>query len=287
MTVVGHPARQGARALAAAVADAGRAQAAEELGIPVLRPATINDPEVIEEIAGVGRARRSPSWRSARSCATACSRAGPAMNVHFSLLPAYRGAAPVERAIMDGVTETGVTIMQMDAGLDTGPMLAVARGSRSARTRTRRSLLGAPVSELGGPLLAGRLDDLEAGRLRPVPQPEEGVSLRAQDHRRGPRRSTSRAPPPSSRAACGRCRPTSARRCRIDGAALQGVGARGRCPSRCRRRRSVGRGRPAGGRDRRGVAGAARAAAAGQGPHGRGRFLRGWRGPLDVGRPRG
>ena len=54
----------------------------------------------------------------------------PCVNVHFSLLPAYRGAAPVERAMMDGVTETGVTIMRMEAGLDTGPVSAAGAPCR-------------------------------------------------------------------------------------------------------------------------------------------------------------
>jgi methionyl-tRNA formyltransferase len=99
----------------------------------------------------------------------------PSINVHFSLLPAYRGAAPVERAIMDGATHTGVTIMQMDAGLDTGPMLA-SRRVEIGEDEDAGSLT-ARLSELGGPLLAEVLEDLDAGRLRPVPQPEEGVSL--------------------------------------------------------------------------------------------------------------
>jgi methionyl-tRNA formyltransferase len=98
----------------------------------------------------------------------------PCVNVHFSLLPAYRGAAPVERAIMDGATHTGVTIMQMDAGLDTGPMLA-SRRVEIGEDEDAGSLT-ARLSEIGGPLLAEVLDELEAGRLEPVPQPEQGVS---------------------------------------------------------------------------------------------------------------
>jgi methionyl-tRNA formyltransferase len=76
---------------------------------------------------------------------------------------------------MDGADHTGVTIMQMDAGLDTGPMLASRRvaigDDEDAGSLTAR------LSALGGPLLAEVLDDLEAGRLQPVPQPEEGVSF--------------------------------------------------------------------------------------------------------------
>jgi methionyl-tRNA formyltransferase len=150
------------------------AEAAESLGIPVLRPRTINDPDVIEEIAATGP-RALAVVAFGQILRDAVLERWPSINVHFSLLPAYRGAAPVERAIMDGAGHTGVTIMQMDAGLDTGPMLASRRvaigDDEDAGSLTAR------LSELGGPLLAEVLDDLEAGRLQPVPQPEEGVSF--------------------------------------------------------------------------------------------------------------
>jgi methionyl-tRNA formyltransferase len=150
------------------------ASAAEELGIPVLRPRTINDPEVIEAIAATG-ARALAVVAFGQILRDAVLERWPSINVHFSLLPAYRGAAPVERAIMDGATATGVTVMQMDAGLDTGPMLA-SRRVEIGEDEDAGSLT-ARLSELGGPLLAEVLADLEAGRLRPVPQPEEGVSF--------------------------------------------------------------------------------------------------------------
>ena len=148
--------------------------AAEELGIPVLRPATINDPEVIEAIAAhevealvvvaFGQILRDgvlSRW--------------PCINVHFSLLPAYRGAAPVERAIMDGIGETGVTIMFMEAGLDTGPMIASA--ATPIGPDEDAGALVERLSGLGGPLLVSALDDLASGGLVAEPQPEEGVSL--------------------------------------------------------------------------------------------------------------
>jgi methionyl-tRNA formyltransferase len=150
------------------------AAAAEELGIPVLRPKTINAPEVVEEIAATG-ARALAVTAFGQILRDAVLDRWPSINVHFSLLPAYRGAAPVERAIMDGATHTGVTIMQMDAGLDTGPMLA-ARQVEIGPDEDAGSLIGR-LSELGGPMLAEVLDDLDAGRLQPTPQPEEGVSL--------------------------------------------------------------------------------------------------------------
>lgn len=150
------------------------AEAAGELGIPVVRPRTINDPEVIAGVAATG-ADALAVVAFGQILRDAVLDRWPSINVHFSLLPAYRGAAPVERAIMDGARRTGVTIMQMDAGLDTGPMLAAREvdvgPDEDAGSVTER------LSELGGPLLAEVLWSLEAGALSPVPQPDEGVSL--------------------------------------------------------------------------------------------------------------
>ena len=150
------------------------AAAAEELGIPVLRPATINAPEVVEAIADAG-AEALVVVAFGQILRDVVLSRWPCVNVHFSLLPAYRGAAPVERAIMDGVTETGVTTMFMEAGLDTGPILAVER--TAIGDEEEGGALLARLSQVGGPLLVRTIDDLEAGRLTPVPQPEEGVSL--------------------------------------------------------------------------------------------------------------
>jgi len=147
---------------------------AEELGIPVLRPATINDPEVIEAIAAHGVEALVVVAFGQILREGVLSR-WPCVNVHFSLLPAYRGAAPVERAIMDGVEETGVTIMFMEAGLDTGPMIASA--STPIAPQEDAGALVERLSRMGGPLLVGALDDLEAGGLAPTPQPDGGVSL--------------------------------------------------------------------------------------------------------------
>lgn len=147
--------------------------AAGGLGLPVLRPATINDPAVIAEIAA-GGAEALVVVAFGQILRDAVLSRWPCINVHFSLLPAYRGAAPVERALMDGVDRTGVTIMLMDAGLDTGPTIAAEEtpvGDDDA------GALVARLSEMGGPMLVRALDDLEAGRLEPRPQPEEGVSM--------------------------------------------------------------------------------------------------------------
>jgi methionyl-tRNA formyltransferase len=96
------------------------------------------------------------------------------INVHASLLPRWRGAAPINAAILAGDEETGVTIMQMDVGLDTGPMLA-AKSIRIGRDDTAGSVFET-LSTLGADLLIKTLPEYLAGNLKPVPQPEEGAT---------------------------------------------------------------------------------------------------------------
>ncbi len=96
------------------------------------------------------------------------------LNIHASLLPRWRGAAPIHRAIEAGDLETGVTIMQMDAGLDTGDMLLADRlpitpGDSTGRLHDR-------LAELGGRLIVEALELAARGGLRPLKQPEAGVS---------------------------------------------------------------------------------------------------------------
>ena len=95
------------------------------------------------------------------------------LNIHASLLPRWRGAAPIHRAIEAGDAETGVTIMQMDAGLDTGAMLlreSIAIGDDStARLHDR-------LAALGGRLVVEALRQAEVGALQPVAQPADGVT---------------------------------------------------------------------------------------------------------------
>jgi methionyl-tRNA formyltransferase len=93
------------------------------------------------------------------------------LNVHGSLLPRWRGAAPVQRAILAGDETTGVTIMQMEAGLDTGPMLAKAGVPVDDKTAGE---LTAELAEIGARLMEGVLAEYD--RFHPVPQPEEGVT---------------------------------------------------------------------------------------------------------------
>jgi len=96
------------------------------------------------------------------------------LNIHASLLPRWRGAAPIQWAILAGDSATGVTIMQLDRGLDTGPLLAqrrvmIAEGIDAAQ-------LQAQLSRQGAALLLETLDALEAGRARAEPQPGEGAT---------------------------------------------------------------------------------------------------------------
>src|SRR5207244_5277927 len=96
------------------------------------------------------------------------------LNVHASLLPRHRGPAPVEWAILSGDTETGVTIMQMDAGVDTGPILTQERVAIAPDESAGR--LEGELAALGGRLLVRSLEDYAAGRIHPLPQPAEGAT---------------------------------------------------------------------------------------------------------------
>ena len=96
------------------------------------------------------------------------------LNIHASLLPRWRGAAPIHRAIEAGDTETGITIMQMDAGLDTGDMLLVAR--EPIRSDDSTASLHERLAALGGRLIVEALELAACGGLRPVKQPPEGVT---------------------------------------------------------------------------------------------------------------
>jgi methionyl-tRNA formyltransferase len=96
------------------------------------------------------------------------------LNIHASLLPRWRGAAPVQRAILAGDNVTGITIMDMEAGLDTGPMRAKEITSTEAKTA---GMLTDELATLGASLTLRVLDDLAA--FPPVPQPEDGVTYAA------------------------------------------------------------------------------------------------------------
>jgi methionyl-tRNA formyltransferase len=152
------------------------AQLAIESGIPLLRPARPNTAEFVAEIAAL-----APDC-----CAVVAYGAllGPDLlavpprgwvNLHFSLLPAWRGAAPVQAAIAAGDTVTGATTFRLDAGLDTGPVYGVL--TETIRARDTAGELLDRLATAGAGLLATTLDGIADGALSPVPQPAEGVSL--------------------------------------------------------------------------------------------------------------
>jgi methionyl-tRNA formyltransferase len=146
-----------------------------ELELPVLQPAKVNDPGFV---ALLGALRPDALVVTAFGAILKAPLLGMApygaINVHASLLPAYRGVAPVQWALIHGRRTTGVTTMLMDEGVDTGPML----GHRSIEVNpgeTAGELL-ARLALAGGELLVETLQGLETGTVHKVPQPEVGVS---------------------------------------------------------------------------------------------------------------
>jgi methionyl-tRNA formyltransferase len=149
-----------------------------ELGIPVEQPASLRNPEAVERLASY-----APDLMVVVAYGLilpvpvlAVPRLG-CLNIHASLLPRWRGAAPIQRALLAGDSVTGVTIMRMDEGLDTGPMLLV----REAMIGPRETggTLHDRLSGLGATALVDALDDWTAGRIEPVPQPEQGATYAA------------------------------------------------------------------------------------------------------------
>jgi methionyl-tRNA formyltransferase len=98
-------------------------------------------------------------------------------NVHASLLPRWRGAAPIQRAILAGDAETGITIMRMEAGLDTGPMLA--RATLPIGPETTGGALHDALATLGADLMAETLPRIADGVVTEIPQPDDGVTYAA------------------------------------------------------------------------------------------------------------
>ena len=146
-----------------------------ELGLPVIQPERLRLPEAMEAlrrfapdlivVAAFGQILRPEVLDlPAYGC----------LNVHASLLPRWRGAAPINAAILHGDRETGVTIMRMDPGLDTGPTLSY-RATPIGEDETAGELY-ARLSELGADLLIHTIPGYLKGDLDPRPQPEEGVT---------------------------------------------------------------------------------------------------------------
>ena len=103
------------------------------------------------------------------------------LNIHGSLLPRWRGAAPIQRAIQAGDSETGITIMQMEPGLDTGPMLAVERIPILPDDTT--ASIHDKLADLGGKLMVATLFKLAHGELEAITQPEQGVTYASKIHK--------------------------------------------------------------------------------------------------------
>ena len=101
----------------------------------------------------------------------------PCLNIHGSLLPRWRGAAPIHRAIEAGDSETGITIMQMEEGLDTGPMLLIERIAIGEQDTT--GIVHDKLAALGGKMIVEALRKMEHGQLEAVVQPEAGVNYAA------------------------------------------------------------------------------------------------------------
>ncbi len=147
-----------------------------ERGIPVFQPETLKDPAAQEQLRAL-----QPDLMVVVAYGLILPRAvleiptHGCWNVHASLLPRWRGAAPIQRAIEAGDTETGVCLMQMEAGLDTGPVL-LSQKTLISDTDTGGQLHDR-LAELGAQVLADGLGLLRAG-LKPVaqPQPEAGVT---------------------------------------------------------------------------------------------------------------
>ncbi len=150
---------------------------ARELGLTLEQPATLRDPEVQERLRALGAdALVVVAYGLLLPPAVlAIPRLG-CLNVHASLLPRWRGAAPIQHAILAGDAETGVSIMQMEKGLDTGPVLACA--PERIRPDDTAGSLGERLASLGAALLVETLDRLAAGPLAAARQ-DDAAATRA------------------------------------------------------------------------------------------------------------
>ena len=150
-------------------------QEARRLGIPVLTPTTLKTPDALAEFrAHNADAAVVVAYGMILPQAILDAPKLGCFNLHASLLPRWRGAAPINRAIMAGDTETGVMVMKMDAGLDTGD---VAMAERVAITDTMTAAdLHDALAPLGGDLMVRAMGALERGKLQLTPQSDEGVT---------------------------------------------------------------------------------------------------------------
>lgn len=170
LTQPDRPAGRGLRPLASAVKRFATARR-----IPVLQPRSLKAAQEIEQV----RAQRPDALVVAAYGLLLpqellnAGRFG-ALNIHASLLPRWRGAAPIQRALLAGDGETGISIMQMDAGLDTGPVLLQKRVPIAADDDA--GTLHEKLAVLGADAIVASLAEIEAGRARATPQPEAGAT---------------------------------------------------------------------------------------------------------------
>jgi methionyl-tRNA formyltransferase len=152
------------------------AERADAAGIPVLQPRSPREPEFREQLAGLA-VDCVPVVAYGALIPQAVLDVPPHgwVNLHFSLLPAWRGAAPVQHAVMAGDEITGASTFRLEAGLDTGPVFGTVTEPISPRD-TAGDLLGR-LAVSGAGLLVATLDGIEAGTLVAEPQPTEGISL--------------------------------------------------------------------------------------------------------------
>ena len=148
---------------------------AVELGLTVHQPASLKTPEALQLLRGLALDALVVVAYGLilPPAALACPRLG-CINIHASLLPRWRGAAPIQRALLAGDAKTGVTIMRMNAGLDTGPLLA-SREMELTQYDTAQTVHHR-LASLGAELIVDTLDSLNAGRLLEIPQPSDGVT---------------------------------------------------------------------------------------------------------------
>jgi methionyl-tRNA formyltransferase len=150
-------------------------ETAERFGISVLTPATLKTPEAAEEFAAQGAdVAVVVAYGKLLPKAILDAPALGCLNLHGSLLPRWRGAAPIQRAVMAGDAETGVMVMRMEEGLDTGPVamaerIAIGPDMTAGEVHDR-------LMHLGADLMARALAALSRGALKFTPQPDEGVT---------------------------------------------------------------------------------------------------------------
>jgi methionyl-tRNA formyltransferase len=151
-------------------------KAALRLGVPVYQPERVKRPESAGHLRGLApEAMVVVGYGQIIPQSIIDIPPMGILNVHASLLPKYRGAGPIQWAIVNGETVTGVTIMRIDAGLDTGPMLLKAE--TAIGTDETALALGLRLSVMGADLLVEALDALAAGRIVPQPQDNAQATL--------------------------------------------------------------------------------------------------------------